>query len=124
MPPARRPLCGEITIEVRQVFGAYGAKGRWETTRGAPFPIRATVNPVPGDVLASLPEGERVGRQYRVLTNDVDLRPADDETGLAGDEVFYEGHWYEVRDRQVYPTVIPHSEYRVRRRQVAPLPTP
>jgi hypothetical protein len=119
----RKTLVGEIQIIARRLGGAY-ARGRWVSAPGDPFPFFATVNPVPGDVLATLEEGERLGRQYRVLSTDTSLFPPDEETGRAGDEVYYEGAWFEVRDRQVYPTVIPHAEYRVRRRTPARPPSP
>lgn len=111
---SRRILCGEITVLARRRTGEY-VRGRWVVAKDAEFEMRATVNPVPGEVLASLPEGERLGKQYRVLSTDTSLLPPDEGTGYAGDEVFYDGAWYSVRDRQPYPTVIPHVEYRVRR---------
>lgn len=116
----RRALVGEITIQARRLTGAYDTRGRWSVAYGAPFDFVATVNPVPGKVLATLTEGERLGKQFRVLSTDVDLYPPDEATGYAGDEVYISGEWYEVRDRQPYPTVIPHVEYRVRRRTPDP----
>lgn len=107
-------LCGEQLIQAQRRTKAL-VSGRYVHARGTAFAWRATVNPVPGDVLATLPEGERTGKQYRVLSDDVDLYPPDQETGYPGDLVLYEGEVYEVRDRAVYRTVIPHQELRIRR---------
>lgn len=117
----RKRLVGEITIEARRLIGSYTG-GRWYVMYGDWFPFIATVNPVPGKVLATLEEGERLGKQFRVLSTDVDLYPPDEATRYPGDEVRIGGEVYEIRDRQPYPTVIPHVEYRVRRRTPNPNP--
>lgn len=117
----RKRLVGEITIEARRITGAYSG-GHWSVLYGEWFPFIATVNPVPGKVLATLEEGERLGKQFRVLSTDVDLYPPDEATRYPGDEVRIGGEVYEIRDRQPYPTVIPHVEYRVRRRTPNPNP--
>jgi hypothetical protein len=108
------PLIGEITVQAVRRTKA-NVNGRWVMTRGEPFTWRATINPVPGDILATLPEGERLGRQYRALSDDVALYPPDEETGYPGDLVLFDGGVYEVRDRANYPTIIPHQELRIRR---------
>lgn len=107
-------LEGEIVVE-RCSRSRAMVRGRQTVVWGDWLPWRATVNPVPGDVLATLQEGERLGRQYRALSDDVRLTATDDELGVLGDLVRYEGQVFEVRDVQTYPTVIPHQEYRIRR---------
>ena len=79
--------------------------------------VLATVNPVPGEVLETLPEGERSGDQRRVIT-EFELRPPDEETGHPGDHLMYRGTRYEVREVQPYRQVIPHLE--IRARKIAP----
>jgi hypothetical protein len=115
----RRRLTGEIEIQARDSVGRYNERGKWELAYLEPRCFPATVNPIPGDVLQTLPEGERLGRQYRVLsTVEPPLVTTDEASGRRGSEVLIDGDWFEVRDSQVYPTVIPHREYRVRRLNV------
>jgi hypothetical protein len=83
--------------------------------------VLATVNPVPGRVLETLPEGEREGDQRRVITK-FELRSPNEDTGYPGDHILYEGDRFEVRDVQVYRQVIPHLEVRVRRLSTPPAP--
>lgn len=83
--------------------------------------VLATVNPVPGKVLETLPQGEREGDQRRVIT-EFELRAPNETTGYPGDHIIYEGDRFEVRDVQVYRQVIPHLEVRVRR--INPAETP
>lgn len=109
-------LLGEILVEYAlRVPTVNPQTGR--TAYAAPtwLPWRATLNPIPGEVLATLEEGERMGKQLRALSDDVALPANDDYTQTVGALVRYDGQVYEVRDRQPYPTVIPHYEYRLRR---------
>lgn len=76
--------------------------------------LQATVNPIPGDVLLTLPESERTEKNLRVLI-ETELRAADDYDGTLADHVVIRGEVYEVRDVQIYEKVIPHFEARVRR---------
>lgn len=81
--------------------------------------VMATVNPVPGRVLETLPEGEREGDQRRIIT-EFELRSPDEDSGIPGDHIVYEGRRFEVRDVQVYRQVIPHLEVRARRISITP----
>lgn len=76
--------------------------------------VKATVNPVPGDELQTLPESERAEKNLRVIT-EYELTTFDDYAGTLADHVVIRGERYEVRDVQIYEKVIPHYEYRVRR---------
>ena len=110
------PFVGAETITViRREPGTRDRLGRYtigseEVVEG----VLATVNPVPGRVLETLPEGEREGDQRRVIT-EYELRAPDEDLGIPGDHIIYEGRRYEVRDVQVYRQVIPHLEVRARR---------
>lgn len=110
---------GPLTV-TRRTGGSRGIDGRWDAGSETTFEIHATVNPIPGDVLRTLPEGEAVGKQLRVLT-EAELNTADDYSGEEGDRIEIRGELYEVRDVQIYEKVLPHFEYRVRR--IRPNPT-
>lgn len=106
-----------ITI-IRRAPGFRDRRGRYYPGPETVFNnVRATVNPIPGRTLATLPEGEREGDQQRIIT-EFELQTADEDTGTLADIVVYEGRKYEVRDVQVYRRVIPHLEARVRRMPV------
>lgn len=117
------PLVGEIVVNTYVRTQAM-VNGRQQTVRGPAVPWRATINPIPGDELATLPEGQRMGKQYRALSDDFRLTETDEELRTVGHLVEYEGQFYEVRDAQPYPTVIPHVEYRIRRLLPAAVPPP
>lgn len=109
------PFVGAEPITViKRSPGKRDRRGRYfvgptETFEG----ILATVNPVPGRVMETLPEGERTGDQRRVII-DFDVKAPDEDTGYPGDHIIYEGRTFEVRDVQIYRQVIPHLELRVR----------
>lgn len=107
-----------ITL-IRHTGGEYGLDGRWEQGTATETEIQATVNPVPGEILATLPEGERIGKQLRVLTR-VRFEVPDEESEEQGDHLLIRGEYYEVRDRAQYDRVIPHFEYRVRKMRPQP----
>lgn len=94
--------------------GAYGTDGAWTGETEVQAEIKATVNPIPGSVLLTLPEGERAEKNLRVLTTQ-EMATPDDYDDDSGDHVIVRGERYEIRDVQVYEKVIPHFEYRVRR---------
>lgn len=102
-----------VTV-IRRDFAARGLDGRFEEGSPSTFAITGTVNPVPGDILNTLPEGERVEKQLRLLT-DAELRTSDDYEQTRGDLVIVRGEIYEVRDVAIYEKVIRHYEYRIRR---------
>ena len=79
-----------------------------------PLQILATVNPIPGKEILTLPEGERQHGQMRCLTEE-DIRPVDDDEFELGDHIIYKNQRWEVRDTQVYDRVIPHHASRIRR---------
>lgn len=115
------PFVGAEPITViRRLPGQRDRRGRYslggvEIIEG----VLATVNPVPGRILETLPMGEREGDQRRVIT-EFELLSPDETTGNPGDHIIYEGRAYEVRDVQVYRQVIPHLEVRVRRLKDTP----
>lgn len=111
------PFVGNQPFDrVRRTGAARGADGRPTaptsvTTAG----LLATINPVPGEQLALLPEGERRGENIRIIAPLGTLRGSDDNTGVLADLVIWQGKTYEVRTVQVYTRVIPHQEIRALR---------
>ena len=104
-----------VVVIPRSDAGERGLDGRpVPVSEGLRYEIKATVNPIPGDVLLTLPEGERREKNLRMLT-EAELNVADDYADIPGDHVVVRGERYEVRDVQEYEKVIPHFEYRIRR---------
>ncbi len=74
-----------------------------------------TFDPLPGDLVRTLPEGER-RRKQRYLITEAELQASDDETGQLGDIVIYAGERWEVRDIMPYRGgILPHYEVRIMR---------
>ena len=108
------PFVGAETITViEQELVGEDLRGRPQVEYEVVEGIRATVNPVPGYVLATLPEGERGSHQRRVITK-YELSPYSDRKNTLASLVVYEGEVYEVRDIQSYRKIIPHLSARVR----------
>lgn len=105
----------DVTVIPRTDAGGRGTDGRPVTvSEAATYTITATVNPIPGDVLLTLSEGERTEKNLRMLT-ETELNVADDYADIPGDHVVVRGERFEVRDVQIYEKVIPHYEYRIMR---------
>lgn len=81
--------------------------------------FEGTREPIPDDVIATLPEGERQSGQMVIIT-ETELRTANDHTApvTLADHVLVDDVWYEVRDVNHYPALIPHYEARVRKIKV------
>lgn len=94
--------------------GGARVRGRSTSPTETDSLIQCTVNPIPGEELEVLPEGERTGEQIRILTT-ADLRSSDETSGELADLVVWEGKTYEVRTVQEYRRVLPHIEVRARR---------
>lgn len=69
------------------------------------------VHPMGSDALQALPEGERKMKHLEGHGTDV-LTPADQETGVKGDLLLYEGDWYECTAAQSHKdTILAHLNY-------------
>lgn len=78
--------------------------------------IDITINPVTGEELSILPEGDRLADWRKGFTT-VELEVSDDQVdGVDGDVIEFDGFFFEIRHRQHYQRVIPH--YRVLMRRV------
>ena len=75
--------------------------------------VTAALDPVPGDVLAALPEGERNTKQYLIIT-EYELTEGDEDANTFPTRVEYEGELYEVRGPvQKYRRLMPHNDARI-----------
>lgn len=111
---------GNETIQVVQrTAGAASATGRrLPADDGVPVDIVATIDPVPGHILRTLPEGERATLQRIVICNDPTglLVTGDDEVDQLPSHVFYGGWRWEVRSVARYTGgILPHVEARIMR---------
>lgn len=111
-------LLGEQTITRRRFSTPSprrGADGRTlDPSPGVDLEFGATVDPITGDAIRKLPEGERDERQIYILTDEVDLRIASRKGELVADQVIWEGDVYEVVSVMRYRRIIPHLEARAR----------
>lgn len=109
-------LGGERITVIQRGSGSRDKAGRYRIDPNSVVEIenvKGTINPVPGEVLETLPEGERQGNQRRLITK-FEIRGPSEKTGYPGDHIIWEGKRWEVRDVQTYRRVFPHLEARVR----------
>lgn len=91
-------------------------------TDGRPVPgsvedtleFKGTRDPVPDEILALVPEGERQAGVMFLIT-ETEVRSTDDNTGEAADYLLVDGELWEVREVSWFPRVIPHYEARIMR---------
>lgn len=106
------PFVGNQKVEfIERTAPSRGSDGRIEASTETSFPDQdATVNPITGDELAALPEGDRLTRNVRVITEYEITEGADGEFPTI---LVYEGERYEARGKvQKYRRVIPHNAAR------------
>lgn len=99
---------------VSRAAGSRGADGRYVPGSESTQTICATVNPITGEQLYVMPEGERTGHNIKIITN-APVAMTTDYTQLIGDYIIWEGHRYEIRECRKYLKIIPHVEIRARR---------
>jgi hypothetical protein len=93
MALGRRPVQGY------RVSGSY-VDGRWTPAAPQPITVVASVQPLRGKELESLPEGRRQASAFKVYT-DFALRTVDDKGTKMPDQLVVDGLKYEVI--KVYP---------------------
>jgi len=76
--------------------------------------VLATVNPVAGELLDSIPPGEELAHHRQCITNFA-LRTSDEQQRTFPDWVAYRGDVYTVRDIKAYARVIPYTQAHLRR---------
>lgn len=95
---------GTALLVLRTATGAYvEATGLWEA--GAEVTIEAicSVQPVNGDDMLRIPEGDRVKKILK-LYSDTELRVHNEATGAQADTVTIEGEQYQVKIVEKWPT--------------------
>ena len=117
------PLINNATISRVRFTGARGADGRYTNSIDSVLVgLPASVQGPEGNDLKTLPEGDRA-KEVRKVYVDVDVRAADQHTGVPADQLVIDGLLYEVR--KVWPwradSLIPHYKcLSVRLQEVAP----
>lgn len=94
-------------------FGAGAGRSQGVSSTAA-VDFEGTVDPLPGYVKQTLPEGEMQEKNLYLLTL-TELRARDDYGTDASDYVIYQGETYEVMTVQEYSRVLPHYECRIMR---------
>uniref|UniRef100_A0A6M3M0V9 Head-tail joining protein n=1 Tax=viral metagenome TaxID=1070528 RepID=A0A6M3M0V9_9ZZZZ len=96
----------DVTLH-RYGIGSRGTDGRF--TRGAATvsTIQATVQPMNGKELSTLPEGDRTRRGIKLYTT-TQLLTADQDAKRLSDRIIYQTETFEVRHVDQQPRVIPH----------------
>lgn len=110
-----QPLQYIRRTETGRVSGFGDGAGRsGGATEAAAVEFLGTVDPLPGYVKDTIPEGELLNKNLYLLTL-TELRPRDDYGAEASDYVLYKGETYEVMTVQEYDRVLPHYECRIMR---------
>jgi hypothetical protein len=102
------------SVELAKISFAPGSreKGSWmEGARSEPVPFKGTWQSAGGQTLQLLPEGKRSREAYKVFAPiELDFT-ADDDNGVSGDLVVWEGKEYEVSAAVKWDNgLIPHWE--------------
>lgn len=107
----RRPL--QVT---RKLAGSYNDDGKWvDGATSILLTIQASVQPLLGKDVKTLPENRRSVESYVLYTNS-NLTVLDELTGLRGDTVAINGRNYEIVARHDWQnSVISHYKYIVQR---------
>ena len=107
----RRPL--QVT---RKLAGDYNDAGKWvDGATSRVLTIQASVQPLLGKDVKTLPENRRSVESYVLYTN-TNLSVLDELTGLRGDTVAINGRNYEIVARHDWQnSVISHYKYIVQR---------
>lgn len=108
---------GQQTIKVvRRAQGTRGADGRYTAGVTSEFTIKATVNPITGRDLSTLPDGLQSGDVQKISATKFAFQTVDEgDAQTLPDLVVYQGRTYQVELVRVYETVIPHREVIMRR---------
>jgi hypothetical protein len=105
-------ILGQETITLRRVgAGSRGADGRWSDGVAVDTSIAASVQPLGGRELATLPEGERHSDQIKVYTT-TEIRTGSQHDGTTADRLVVDGIVYEVRAVEQQRAILPHYKAR------------
>lgn len=110
-------LGSESLTRRRYAVGTWGVDGTFTAGATTDSTIRGSFQPLNGQELATLPEGERHADQRKVYTR-TELRVASQEEGIQADRVSQDGTiFYEVRQVERQRTILPHYKVRLVRVQ-------
>lgn len=85
--------------------------GVWSEGASVPISFKASVQPLAGDDMASLPEGRREVEAYKIYSKDFEIKTVDENGQKNPDrlELFDDGRFYEVFNVEVWQNnVISH----------------
>lgn len=101
-------ILGARTV-IRRRYAPVTRDGSGRSVQPAPTDttISASIQPLSGDDLAQLPEGERTKRHRKAYTT-ADLRTADQHTGTPADRIVDGDDVYEVQAVDLLDAVLPH----------------
>lgn len=92
MPPE---MFQDITVKRYSGAGSY-VNGTWSPGTSGNVTVRASVQPLRPNELLHLPEGDRTRAGVKIYS-DAELQTADEATGIAADEVTWDGEQWEVQ---------------------------
>jgi hypothetical protein len=111
------PILGQEPIAGTRYEGAgTWVGGRYVPPASSPLAILGSVQPITGDELAQLPEGDRSRVVLKVYTS-TELRTAQQENSGDADQLVVDGQTYEVQRVQQERSVIPHFKAWLARKQ-------
>jgi hypothetical protein len=103
-------VAGQILTITRFAAGSY-VNGLWVEGSSSQLTVSGTVQPVPGSILQTLPEGKR-DRDMKLFICDSELFITNPDTGTSGDLVSIEGENWQVDSLQSWSNgILPHYEY-------------
>lgn len=106
-------ILGQESVTKRTyAAGARGTDGRYTAGAATDSTILASIQPMNGEELATLPEGERHPDQRKCYTRTA-LQAGDIDAGLIADHILVDGIEYEVRQVERQRAVLPHYKARL-----------
>jgi hypothetical protein len=97
----------EYTV-IPRTSGAYDASGIWVDVPGTPAVRYGIIQPASDSDLKNLPEGRIVASALLLITED-NLNIS--SSSQNSDIISYAGFTYEIVNKAVWPSVVPHNEY-------------
>jgi hypothetical protein len=102
-------MLGEEPVTLTKYTNARGADGRTTTTLASTSTILASVQPMNGDALQLLPEGERT-RKGRIFLIDARFQTVTVSAESPADRIAVGGVTYELHRVEHWRAVLPHFE--------------
>lgn len=104
----------------RKAAGSYSeTTGRWTDGTSSTFSASGTLQPMSGDKMKALMEGNRLISAYAFITG-TKLIATDPDTGITGDSVALDDGDYEVQAVEQWSNILPHYECTLVRNKEVP----